>query len=112
MERREEDRYETELLVHLATIDFVANVTAGAYLLNCAKEGAFLVSPLYFKEGTRLSIKIDMLGGPFEIYADVMNCQQDDVEKFRFEKTFGLRVQFVDFTEEDWKQLLKAMGRS
>lgn len=111
LERREEDRYECELLVHLTTVDFVSNVTTDAYLLNCGREGAFLVSPLYFKDGERITIKIDMLGGPLELQAEVTSCQEDNLEKFRFDQTFALRIIFIDSTENDWKQLLIAIGK-
>ena len=105
-ERRDYPRFESGIRVTISSVEFVSNVTADAFLIDCSRTGAHMVSPIYFKAGQKMLIKIDVIGAPLQIAAKVLDCREDATQKIRFEKTYVLRVQFDELGDEDWNHLL------
>lgn len=110
VERRDYHRLPVEVRAQMTTIEFVSNVNAEIFFTDVSKIGAQLLSPLYFKPQEKVRFKIDMIGGPFEVEALVLDCYEDPKQKIRFDQTFVIRVQFdSDLSENDWQNIL-ALG--
>ncbi len=110
-ERRDFERFSVNVRVILSTVDYVSNVVIDAYITDCGKIGAQIVSPVYFKADERIKLKIDMIGGPLEVESKVLECYEDPNQKVRFDKTYVVRVQFDELSENDWQTILALGGR-
>ena len=111
VERRGHHRFDTEVRVTVSTIQFVSNVKTEAYLTDCNRTGVRIVSPLYFEPNEQVELKVDMLGGPLQIQGKVIECREDASQKYRFEKTYVLHVEFYKLSDHDWNKLLAAGKR-
>ena len=108
VDRRSRHRFESELRVTLTTTEFISNVKTDAYMTDCSQVGARIISPIYFDPGQAIQIIVDILGGPLEIPAKVIECREDAQQKYRFEKTNVLHIQFDHLTEQELNTLIVA----
>ncbi len=105
-ERREQERFETDIRIVLSTVNFITNVKTDAYITDCSRMGARVVSPVYFNPNTAIQIQVDVIGGSIQLKGQVLSCKEDVQQKERFEKTYMVHVQFSKITDWQWDRLL------
>ena len=106
-ERRDHERHDLEVKVFVSTTEFISNVGSEAFLTDCSREGARIISPIYFEPEQQIRFKIEMIGEPIEIEGTVLRCREDVREKYRYEKTYAIHMKFISsLNDADWKGIL------
>lgn len=111
VERRDHIRFDSDLKIKFSTVEFLSNVKSDAYLMDCSRIGAKVVSPVYHEVGQGVKIEIETMKGGLEVFGKIIESKEDPNQKYRFERTFVVHVQFEPLSDELWNNLISLAKR-